>query len=149
MRSCQQLCSCQSERNPCHDCSSLQPCHAPGASDAAQLRGSLAARLAPHPASGSVWHCGWLSLLTNTDDARAQDGTGKISLRMLQSFASKHGGETLTLEDLKGLFQDFKPSNENFINQQEFLLFFAKVCGWCRAIANTPARAVSDLPVCE
>lgn len=31
-----------------------------------------------------------------------QDGTGKISLRMLQSYASKHGGETLTLEDLKG-----------------------------------------------
>jgi hypothetical protein len=31
-----------------------------------------------------------------------QDGSGKISLRMLQSYASKHGGETLTLEDLKG-----------------------------------------------
>lgn len=31
-----------------------------------------------------------------------QDGTGKISLRMLQSYASKHGGETLTLDDLKG-----------------------------------------------
>lgn len=55
-----------------------------------------------------------------------QEGTGKISLRMLQSYASKHGGETLTL-DLKGLFQDFRPSHENFINQQEFLVFFSKV----------------------
>lgn len=58
-----------------------------------------------------------------------QEGNGKISLRMLQSYASKHGGETLTLEDLKGLFQDFKPSNENYINQQEFLRFFARVSG--------------------
>jgi hypothetical protein len=31
-----------------------------------------------------------------------QEGSGKISLRMLQSYASKHGGETLTLDDLKG-----------------------------------------------
>lgn len=57
-----------------------------------------------------------------------KEGNGKISLRMLQSYASKHGGETLTLEDLKGLFQDFKP-NENYINQQEFLRFFARVSG--------------------
>jgi len=65
-------------------------------------------------------HCRLLSCL--------QEGNGKISLRMLQSYASKHGGETLTLEDLKGLFQDFKP-NENYINQQEFLRFFARVSG--------------------
>lgn len=56
-----------------------------------------------------------------------QDGSGKISLRMLQSYASKHGGETLTLQDLQGLFQDFKPSNETYINQQDFLRFFSKV----------------------
>lgn len=31
-----------------------------------------------------------------------QEGSGKISLRKLQAYASKHGGETLTLEDLKG-----------------------------------------------
>jgi hypothetical protein len=46
---------------------------------------------------------------------------------MLQSFASKHGGETLTLADLQGLFADFRPSNEHFINQTEFLTFFSKV----------------------
>lgn len=56
-----------------------------------------------------------------------QDGSGQISLRMLQSYANKYGGETLTLEDLRGLFQDFKPSNEMYINLREFLVFFSKV----------------------
>jgi Ca2+-binding EF-hand superfamily protein len=46
---------------------------------------------------------------------------------MLQTFASKHGGETLTLQDLQGLFADFRPSAESHINQGEFLVFFAKV----------------------
>lgn len=57
----------------------------------------------------------------------SQEGSGKISLRKLQAYASKHGGETLTLDDLRGLFQDFKPSHETFINQHEFLVFFSKV----------------------
>jgi Ca2+-binding EF-hand superfamily protein len=56
-----------------------------------------------------------------------QEGTGKISLRMLQSFANKYGGETLSADDLRSLFQDFKPASENFITFQEFLLFFSKV----------------------
>lgn len=113
-----------------------------------------------------------------------QDGAGKISLRMLQSYASKHGGETLTLDDLKGepklkpgtavvcgrdgqrcepdaawvalfmnpccataagLFQDFKPSNENFINQQVCVLHSCGLlmCKLSAAVCHaTPCRAV-------
>eukprot|EP00775_Hariotina_reticulata_P013723 gene13723-13845_t len=56
-----------------------------------------------------------------------KEGTGKISLRMLQNFANKYGGETLSIDDLRGLFQDFKPASENFITFHEFLLFFSKV----------------------
>jgi Ca2+-binding EF-hand superfamily protein len=56
-----------------------------------------------------------------------QDGSGKISLRMLQSYANKYGGETLTLDELRDLFQDFKPASEHYINLQEFLRFFSKV----------------------
>lgn len=59
--------------------------------------------------------------------AFVQDGSGKISLRMLQNYANKYGGETLTLDDLRGLFQDFKPASEHFINLKEFLRFFSKV----------------------
>ncbi|WIA09033.1 hypothetical protein OEZ85_008447 [Tetradesmus obliquus] len=56
-----------------------------------------------------------------------KDGSGKISLRMLQNYANKYGGETLTLDDLRGLFQDFKPASEHFINLKEFLRFFSEV----------------------
>eukprot|EP00879_Flechtneria_rotunda_P007847 GHRR01008223.1.p1 GENE.GHRR01008223.1~~GHRR01008223.1.p1 ORF type:complete len:164 (+),score=42.34 GHRR01008223.1:222-713(+) len=56
-----------------------------------------------------------------------KEGTGKISLRMLQNYANKYGGETLTLDELRALFQDFKPSNEHYINLKEFLMFFSKV----------------------
>lgn len=56
-----------------------------------------------------------------------QDGIGKVSLRMLQNYANKYGGETLTLDELRGLFQDFKPASEHFINVHEFLCFFSKV----------------------
>lgn len=56
-----------------------------------------------------------------------QDGSGKVSLRMLQKYASQFGGETLTLEDLQGLFQDFKPSTDGLFEVREFLMFFSRV----------------------
>jgi hypothetical protein len=45
-----------------------------------------------------------------------KDGVG-ISLRSLQTYANKYGGETLTLDDLRGLFADFKPAVEHFVSQ--------------------------------
>lgn len=53
--------------------------------------------------------------------------TGKISLRMLQTYANKYGGETLTIEDLHQLFKDFQPAGDNMIGRQEFFAFFARV----------------------
>lgn len=58
----------------------------------------------------------------------SQDGSGKVSLRMLQNYASKYGGETLTLEDLKSLFEDFKPTHDGLFGLKEFLIFFSQVC---------------------
>ncbi|KAF6266705.1 hypothetical protein COO60DRAFT_10015 [Scenedesmus sp. NREL 46B-D3] len=70
-----------------------------------------------------------------------KDGIGKISLRMLQNYANKYGGETLTLDELRGLFQDFKPASEHFINVHEFLCFFSKVSA---TITNKDFKAMIE-----
>lgn len=60
--------------------------------------------------------------------ATLQDGSGRISLRKLQAFASKHGGETLTLADLRQLFSDFEPrGHDASVGEAEFLRFFSRV----------------------
>lgn len=66
-------------------------------------------------------------LTTNWGHTSLQDGSGKISLRMLQSYANKYGGETLGMEDLRQIFKDFKTSDENYITKNEFLMFFSKM----------------------
>lgn len=68
-------------------------------------------------------------------------GSGKVSFRGLQSFASKFGGQSLSEAELGTIFSDFNPSasSEHMITQDEFLTFFSKVS---QTINN---RAFSDL----
>ena len=57
-----------------------------------------------------------------------QDGIGKISFFMLKSFVDKYGGATLSDEDMKTIFEDFRPDGLNMmITLDEFMTFFAKV----------------------
>lgn len=58
---------------------------------------------------------------------------------MLQDYANRYGGETLSLADLQGLFADFNPADTLFIKQDEFLAFFARVS------ATITNRAFADM----
>jgi len=58
---------------------------------------------------------------------------GHISFKGLENFASKYGGETLGQEELQSIFKDFNPHGDNLINQDQFVLYFAKVS---RTITN-------------
>lgn len=63
-----------------------------------------------------------------------QDASGGISLRKLQSYASKYGGEHLGGDDLAVIFRDFKPGNANGITLGEWL----RRCVWHTLRAGVP-----------
>ena len=48
---------------------------------------------------------------------RLQEGAGRISLKAMQDFANKYGGQTLTFDELQLIFRDFKPGNDHLITQ--------------------------------
>ncbi|GBF89141.1 flagellar associated protein [Raphidocelis subcapitata] len=56
-----------------------------------------------------------------------RSGTGRMSMRALQAYANSHGGETLTNADLRALFRDFKPGDDQLVGLQQFLAFFGRV----------------------
>lgn len=51
---------------------------------------------------------------------------GAMSLRALQAFANRHGGEALTSADLRALFEDFKPGDDRLVGLPHFLAFFGR-----------------------
>jgi hypothetical protein len=63
-----------------------------------------------------------------------QEGSGRISLKAMQDFANKYGGQTLTFDELQLIFRDFKPSHDNLVTKEQFLVFFSKVS---RQITNS------------
>ncbi len=46
-----------------------------------------------------------------------QSGAGRISLKAMQEFANKYGGQTLTFDELQLIFRDFKPDSDQLITQ--------------------------------
>lgn len=65
--------------------------------------------------------------LVNVFQTIDKEGQGKISLRMLQNYANKYGGETLGLDELRSIFADFNPSADMQVGLPSFLTFFSKV----------------------
>ena len=56
-----------------------------------------------------------------------QEGAGKVSLKAMQEFANKYGGQALTFDELQLIFRDFKPGTDNMVGREHFLAFFSKV----------------------
>jgi Ca2+-binding EF-hand superfamily protein len=72
-----------------------------------------------------------------------QDGTGRISYRMLTQYTNKYGGASLSADELRSIFTDFKPGADNLITQDEFITFFSRVS---RTISNSDFDAlVNDM----
>lgn len=62
-----------------------------------------------------------------------QEGTERISFRMLNQFVHKYGGSSLSVDELRSIFVDFKPNEDNLITREEFITFFSRVS---RTITN-------------
>jgi hypothetical protein len=54
---------------------------------------------------------------------------GKVSFRSLQLKTNRHGGNSLSQDELSVIFTDFKPQGQGevYITAEEFNVFFSKI----------------------
>lgn len=65
--------------------------------------------------------------------APMQEGMERISFRNLNEYVHKYGGSSLSADELRSIFVDFKPNEDNLITREEFITFFSRVS---RTITN-------------